>query len=794
MSKVYAVTILVSAFLLFLVEPMFAKMALPLLGGSPAVWNTAVVFYQVALLIGYVYAHAATAWLGVRRQGALHAILLLLPFLVLPIAIPPGWSPPAESNPIPWLLTLMLVRLGLPFVIVSASSPMLQKWFASTTHPAAADPYFLYTASNAGSMIALLGYPLLVEPNLPLATQSGIWAVGYGLFVALTLGCAALLWRSLKGGAAVQALTRQHPERRPVGLRAVVEGRDSVQQAASFDYTPPKPLSSAQDAGDWAKVKQSSLEKVLDTGAVTAGQRMRWVLLAFVPSSLMLSVTTYLSTNIAPFPLLWVIPLAIYLLTFVLVFAGKPPLPHALMVRAFPIALLPLVIAMAAVLPTWVLIPLHLAVFFVIAMACHGALANDRPSPRYLTEFYLWLSVGGALGGIFNALLAPILFTTLVEYPLGLVLAALLVRRPDAPPAPTTSGGVRFPPGLGGWGGRWLDLALPALLAGLMTGAFLALRAAGVTSTQVTLALVFGLPAILCFSFSRRPIRFALGIAAMFTVGALTVNAPQGLLFTERTFFGINRVLVDGDTHTLRHGDTLHGAQSLDPDRRCEPLSYYYPTGPIGQVFAAFRGAGATRQIAVVGLGAGALAGYSEPGQPWTFYEIDPGVERIARDPRYFTFLRDCAPEAAVILGDARLSLVKAPAGQYDLLVLDAYSSDSIPVHLITREALALYLEKLASGGLLAFHVSNRYLDLEPVLGNLAQDAGLMALFQIDREISEAEKTAGKMPSEWVLMARRPADLGPLTGDPRWKPLPARPGSRLWTDDFSSILSVLRWR
>ena len=273
------------------------------------------------------------------------------------------------------------------------------------------------------------------------------------------------------------------------------------------------------------------------------------------------------------------------------------------------------------------------------------------------------------------------------------------------------------------------------------------MRAAGVTSTQLVLALVFGLPAIACFSFSRRPVRFALGITAMLLVGILFINAPQGLLYTERSFFGINRVRVDSalNANLLRHGDTLHGMQSLDPARRCEPLSYFYPTGPIGQLFTAFSGAAAKQRIGIVGLGAGALAGYNQRGQQWTFYEIDPSVERIARDPRYFTYLRDCAPAAVVVLGDARLSLVKAPAGQYDLLVLDAYSSDAIPVHLITREALSLYLDKLAPDGLLAFHISNRYLNLEPVLGNLAQDAGLVALFQLDLKVSESRKDRGQV-------------------------------------------------
>ena len=420
MSQTYAVTILLSALLLFLIEPMFAKMALPRLGGSPAVWNTAVVFYQVTLLVGYIYAHLVTTWLGVRRQAVLHAGLLLLPFLVLPIVIPAGWNPPTESNPIAWLFAVMLVRLGPPFAILSATSPMLQKWFSHTTHPAASDPYFLYAASNIGSMVALLAYPVLIEPYLPLRTQSTLWAVGYGALAGLIVICAAQMRRAYKAEPHVSA-------------------------AASY---------SAASAPDSERAEVVSL-----------GRRARWVLLAFIPSSLMLSVTTYLSTNIAPFPLMWVLPLAIYLLTFILVFASKPPLPQALMVRLFPIVLVTLVIAMATRLPIWLLIPLHLLALFVIAMVCHGAIAQDRPSPKRLTEFYLWLSVGGALGGIFNALLAPLIFTAVLEYPLVLVFVSAVDSASSYP---------------GGKAIRHMArLGAPALLAASMVAIFWGLRAIG---------------------------------------------------------------------------------------------------------------------------------------------------------------------------------------------------------------------------------------------------------------------------------------------------------------------------
>jgi hypothetical protein len=758
----YAITVFVSATLLFTVQPMFARMVLPLLGGSPAVWNTTVVFYQVALLAGYAYAHLTTTWLDQRRQVGLHAALLLAPFLALPIVVPAGWSPPTAANPIPWLLALLLVAVGAPFFVVATSSPLLQSWFSRTNHRAAANPYVLYAASNAGSMLALISYPLLVEPYLRLQQQSWLWAAGYGLLVLLMLGCAAVVWSA----------ARTEIREPGTGTSRPSEARDQLQQTANY-----------------RRLTRDS------SSPLTLSRRLRWMLLAAVPSSLMLSVTTYLSTNIAPIPLLWIIPLALYLLTFILVFAGRPILPHRAMVRGLPIVLLPLVIVICAqaTQPIWMLITLHLATFFIAAMVCHGELAADRPPPRQLTEFYLWMSIGGALGGMFNALLAPLLFTTVVEYPLMLVLACLFASPWSVVRSQLqriTDNGQRTMD----YRRLWLDLGLPLAIGALVAGLILATRAAGLPSGPLIYGLVFGVPTLICFGFSRRPLRFALCIAAIFTAGALYTSDQGQVLHAERSFFGIHRVLLDpsGRFHVIAHGGTLHGRQALDPARKREPLSYYYANGPIGQVFAADDGA--RGRVAVIGLGAGSLACYSRPGQAWTLYEIDPSVERIARDPAYFTFLRDCAPNAGVVLGDARLSLVHAADQGYDLMVLDAYSSDSTPVHLITREALALYRAKLAPGGLLAFHISNQYLDLKPVLADLARDAGMVARSQDDLVLDPADAARGKSASQWVIMARDSADFGALAADPRWRPLEGQANAAVWTDDYSSILSVLRWR
>lgn len=726
----YTANIFVSATLLFMIQPMFARMVLPMLGGSPAVWNTAVVFYQTALLAGYIYAHVTTARLGVRRQALLHAALLFVPLLVLPIAIPAGWTPPTTSSPIPWMLALLVVAVGLPFFVIAASSPLLQAWFARTGHPQAHDPYFLYAASNAGSMLGLLLYPLVLEPQLRVAEQSWLWSIGYGVLLMLTLGSITLL--------------RRCPSSRM-----------------------PAPQAIAVDAS------------TRDTG-LTIGRRARWVLLAFVPSSMMLGVTSFISIDISPFPLLWAIPLALYLLTFILAFARKPLIAPTAVQRVLPglLIVLTVIIAQQVIEPIWLTIPFHLLVFGAVALVCHGAIARDRPGAGHLTEFYLWMSVGGMLGGMFNALLAPLLFSTVIEYPLVIILATLLLWQPG-----TARRARQY----------WLDLALGIGLALWMIGLQQAIRLLTSATLPLSMLLSVGAGALVCLLFWRRPIRLGFGLAALFLVAGLYSTWLWPTLLVERSFFGVSRVLTQADNgHALYQGRILHGVQFQKPELRNKPVLYYHFNGPVGQVFDMFDQRTTSRNVAVVGLGTGNLGCYKQPNEAWTFYEIDPSVVRIARDPQYFTYLRDCAPDAKVVLGDARLSLTQAPAQQYDMMVLDAYSSDSIPVHLMTREALALYLDKLAPNGVLLFHISNRYLDLEPVLAGLANDAGIVSRIRDDAEVSAADKELGKSPSRWVVMTRDSAALGALANDQRWQPLRTRADVGVWTDDFSSILPVLR--
>jgi spermidine synthase len=718
----FTVTLFLSSALLFAVQPMVAKMILPLLGGAPATWIASMLFFQTALLAGYAYAHGSTRWLGSRRQLVVHAVLLLLSLLALPIALPRGWTPDSAGDPVAWLLLLLIVTVGLPFFLVCSTGPLLQQWFTSTPHASAQDPYFLYRASNVGSMLALLAYPVLIEPRLRLADQGQLWAVAYLGLVALTFVCAVVRWRT------------------------------PVHATAARERTAPERL--------------------------TAARRLRWVVLAFVPSIFMLAVTTHITTDIAAVPLLWVIPLALYLLSFVVAFSPRPSILSALISQAQPFLILQLVlfIVLRVTEPVLLVLVANLLALFVSALVCHGRLAEDRPPSAQLTEFYLWIALGGALGGVFNAVVAPLLFDTVVEYPLAIVLACGL-RRPR--PARSEDEDRR----------RRLDTLLP-LGVGVFYVTTVALgRAVGLDPfvARVPALLV---AVVLCATFSARPVRFGLGVGAILVAAALPFWSANDTLYSERTFFGVLRVDRDEDhrLHRMVHGNTVHGAQSTEPGRRLEPLSYYTALGPVFDL----PGTASTPEVAVIGLGTGSLACHGRLTQHWTFYEIDPAVERLARDPSLFTYLRDCPPKSDVVLGDARRSLSRIPGDRYGVIVVDAFNSDSIPVHLLTREALALYVDRLADGGVIALNVTNRYLDLSGVVGNLARDAHLASLVRDDLDITEAETDKGKSGSMWVVLARSPADLAPLATGAGWAPVANDPGSEVWTDDFSNLLSAFK--
>ena len=721
----FMAAIFLSSLLVFSVQPLFAKMVLPLLGGSPGVWNTAMLFFQIVLLAGYGYAHLTTRLLGVKWQACLHVCMVTSVLVFLPIEVAKGWTPPVEEAPVFWLIGLFAVSVGLPFFAVATNAPLLQRWFSHTGHSAAADPYFLYGASNLGSILALLSYPLVFEPLLTSQEQSLAWRWAYLVLVGFITFTALTLWQ------------RYQPK-------------------LASETTPPFASNSASTP--------------------TFSRRLHWLALAFVPSSLLLGVTMHITTDVAAVPLLWVLPLTLYLLTFVIVFSRRPWLPHTWMVVAQPFLLIPIGIQRFGGILLNILLPM--IVFFVTTMVCHGELAKRRPSADHLTEFYLWMSFGGMLGGVFNVLVAPLIFNSVLEYPLMLVLACFL--RPVQ--ANTTrvlmAGDVLWP---------------AALLALLGIPIWL-----GTTSTfwggagLVAFCVVLGLG---IYSFRHRPIRFGLGIAAILLLTTLLGTQDQVILKRERSFFGVNTVqrTEKGDFNLLVHGRIIHGAQHTDPARWYEPLTYYHQKGPLGQLFTLFQQNETPLQhVGVIGLGVGTASCYQQPGQHWTFHEIDPTVSRLARDTRYFHYLSECGTNAKIIHGDARLSLETVPDYHYDLLIIDAFSSDAIPLHLITREALALYLQKVTQQGVLVFHISNSNLELSSVMGNLAADTELISWIQRYRVDNTSKQSQFKMPSDWVVMTRPAAKLNFLDRDSRWTRVGSNPETRVWTDDYSNILGVLK--
>lgn len=738
---IFAAATFLNAALLFVVEPMFTKMVLPSLGGAPAVWNTCLLFYQGALLAGYLYAHVTSRWLAPARQVVLHLALLTASVALLPIAVPAAPLPPTGGTwpAVAWLLARLATVLGVPFVLLSAGAPMFQRWFASTRHPLAGNPYFLYVASNVGSFAALLAYPTLIEPTLPLGTQSAQWTRGYGILIALVLTVGAVAWGWRRRDAEVPTRT----------------------SSAEVDE------SDVRGDGD-------PIPSIVPTRA----WRLRWVLLSFAPSSLLLGVTTFVSTDIAAIPFLWVVPLALYLLTFILVFARRPLLDRRMILLlevVLALTLITVIGANSARRPA-AAAAFHLVTFFVIAMACHRELADSRPRAEYLTEFYLWMSLGGVLGGVFNVLLAPMLYDRVLEYPLAIIVALGLR------PMSRSRGRARR--------ALALDFALPLLLFG---GVTLGYRLPSLPGKWAAYGLwgYLGLAVIVAASFYQRPLRLALGAAAIFYATELEMRATDDDLFRARSFFGVYRVRRWEEYHLLQHGTTTHGGQSMIASRRTEPLTYYHREGPLGDLFRYVTDSVGPRAVALVGLGAGTTACYSRPGERWTYYEIDPLMVSIARTPRLFSYLQLCQPDVQIVVGDARLSLATAPDSSFDLITLDAFSSDAIPVHLMTREALRLYARKLRPGGVLAFHISNRYLDLGPVLVELARDAR-MAGATVNRDINDVQKAKLYYGSRWVALAARAHTLAPLVREAGWEVLPPSASARVWTDDFSDVLGALQ--
>ncbi|MGE0594997.1 MAG: spermidine synthase [Hyphomonadaceae bacterium] len=706
----FGAAMLLSAALVFSLQPMFAKMVLPRVGGGAAVWTVALVFFQGALLAGYCYAHLITARLSFKHQLFAHAGVLALAGFFLPIAVAAGFEAPPVDGQGFWLLALFAASVGVPFAAISATAPLLQAWFARTGRADAADPYYLYGASNAGSLAALLAFPLLIEPQLGAQAQSLAWSAGFIVLALAILGCAALVFAL---GGAQQAPAHAH----------------------------------AMRTSTWI-------------------ERGKWGALGLLPSLLLVAATTHISTDVASAPLLWVIPLALYLSAFILAFSRRTWISRRVAGLALPLlAAVTLVIGWTAgdwrVLSASVLGTLWLGAY----VSCR-ALYDARPEAARLTEFYLWMSLGGVVGGALAALAAPMLFDGVLEWPIAVALSLLAL--PSARKLPL--------PMLAIFGVCVFVTAVAAVIAGF-----------GEPSGQIIAAgLAAGLCAILVARQSSVLMCFACAIVIL--MGATVQH--RGVLFADRSFYGAVRVVDDGAWRRFAHGTTLHGVQSLDPALAHTPTGYYGPMTPIGSAMQAMNEAGGADRVAILGLGVGAMACHHRPGQQWTYYEIDPLVVQVARDRSLFTFLSDCTPDAPVIVGDARLELARQPQAAYDLILADAFSSDAVPTHLITREAMQLYLSRVSEQGVVLVHVSNRNLALADVAARAAIAAGAVA---IQRLYIPEQRSYANFPSQVVAIARTREALAPIMASGGWA-LSAPPPGRAWTDDYSNILEPLMQR
>ncbi|MDX2202716.1 MAG: fused MFS/spermidine synthase [Hyphomicrobiaceae bacterium] len=755
----YTATTFLSAVLLFSVQPMFAKMVLPVLGGSPSVWAVAIFFFQAALLAGYCYAHVLIGRVSPHLTGGIHLGLCVLAFLVaLPFGLPSGWSEPPPGEPYLWQIGLFTVAIGLPFVAVSANAPLLQAWFALTGHRHARDPYFLYAASNLGSLMALLAYPFLLEPLFGLKVLSRFWSAGFVL-LAVALGLCFLLMRS----------------------RLTADAAESPHARASAASDLSRPT--------WA-------------------QRLGWVGLALVPSALLTAFTTHVSTDVASAPLIWVLPLTLYLLTFVLVFRERSLIPRPVLLT---LHLASVVVALLALSQTkhetWMITAVTgVVVFFLSAMVAHRTLYEARPDARHLTEFYLWMSLGGALGGLSAALLAPKVFSEIFEYPLLLALsiacrpgvfstAAIgrlaaslkrLVRRGPDDKAPLVAEADRQEALA-----LWLIVAAGILVIYWVPWGINRLDVN--TREWGATMVVTGILAVVLVAEWRHPTRQFLAALLMF---AAITTLPSGVKRGEaqRSYFGVYRVQTtsDGQYHTLIHGTTLHGAQRVRDEEGnvvedTTPATYYYDKSPIAITVAKVRErlGDSKGRYGVTGLGSGSLACHAQPGESWRFFEIDPTVVAIAANPRHFTFLSQCQPNPDIVLGDARLTIAKEASGSFDLIIMDAFTSDAVPVHLLTKEAIELFLDKVKPDGVVLLHISNRYLDLESMLAaTLKAMPGAHGLMLTD---DEADGSYAQSSSTVALFAKSAAALAPFRGLEQTAELPDK-GFRAWTDDYSDII------
>jgi hypothetical protein len=662
-ASLYGATIFLSAFLLFLIQPVFAKLILPWYGGSSAVWTTCLVFFQTALLGGYLYAHLLTRRAGARMQPWVHCALLAAALLLLPVMPGERWKPTGSGDPAWQILAMLTTVLGLPYFLLSATNPLLQKWLARD----GSQPYRLFALSNVGALLALAAYPLWIEPSITTRAQDVSWSIGFAAF-ALLCGVAAFLSKP--------------------ALDVRIETQTAVEERHG---------------------------------------KLPWLLLSAVGSMMLVSTTNQLTQNVAAVPFLWILPLAVYLLSFIICFESPRWYQRGIFLRLLAIALGSLAYALYDVqvsVAIVVAIPLFTIGLFIVCMFCHGELSRLMPGTSQLTTYYLMIALGGALGAILAGLVAPHVFTGIHEFPVSLLLVAALALWVNWREGMT----VRL---------LWLTVAI-----------------------AMTVALI-----------------------------AEVHSYRKGAVVMTRSFYGSLRVVesVEGgaETRTLFHGIVKHGAQYLDAAKRSEPTMYFGPESGAGLVLR-FCCEG-PKNVGIIGLGAGTLAAYGQPGDMFQFYEINPQVIELAKS--YFTFLSDSKAAVSIVTGDARLSLERDSGPLYDAFLADAFSGDAIPVHLLTTEAFDLYVRHLKPSGILAVHVSNQYLDLKPVVAQLASAHGLTARF-VHTPKDDAHLYAQ---ADWILMTRDPGFFARPEIARAAKTIEPRQGLRLWTDDYNNLLQVLRF-
>jgi SAM-dependent methyltransferase len=725
-----------NSFLIFLIQPITAKLLLPLFGGNPSVWIACLCFFQGVLLIGYLTAHLIRDWSS-SRQTALIGILFLAALVFLPFSRPETSVGP---SPIITLFGILLSRFFLPVWLVSTLSPLLARRFADDPRDGASgnDPYLLFQAGNFGSMAALLMYPTVFEPRMELHTHAAIWTIGFALILLLAI----IL----------------------VSARKRVPGPETADPDHSPALIPPT----------------DTPTPVLSQGS----RRGRWLLYSFIPSSLLLGVTAHLTSDLAPVPLLWIIPLFLYLTGYFLAFSRTELLPYAdLQQGSFPLLMALLVVVnLETVNPIWFPLGLHLTVFFLISLLFHRRLYQEKPPDREVTSFYLFIGLGGFLGGVFNSMVAPLIFRALVEYPLVLALAALFLPVDRARTAPQT-----------------LERGLGHVSFGV--NVFLLLLVFQVIPERyhsLTHFFDYALPIFLVFSGLFVPWWFKVCVALAFLGVCHDVHSPPNVLQLHRSFYGAFQVAYNDEktVNLLYHGSTNHGGQRRIGNERNRPMFYYYHKGPTGDIFRGFRARKDLAPVAIVGLGTGGLASYALPGQRYVFYEIDPAIADLAKNADLFTYLRDSPGFCEIRIGDGRLEIAKDPDNTFGLVVLDAYSSDAIPVHLLTREAFELYRRKLRKDGVLVFHISNRYLNLEPILGNLCREAGWHG-YTFNFDPDKVKLPTNDIPfvygSTWIVMAPYKYNFGTILEKEAWRSVRSSNFVKTWTDSYTNLLPVFKW-